>query len=34
MQKAHHERRAWEELYSKLPGDVASELESREGGQR
>jgi hypothetical protein len=28
------ERRAWEELCSKLPGEVAYELERREGGQR
>ena len=34
MQKAHHEQRAWEELCSKLSGDVAYELERREGGQR
>ncbi len=28
------EQRAWEGLYSKLPGDVASDVERREGEQR
>jgi hypothetical protein len=28
------EQRAWERLYSKLPGDVASDVERREGEQR
>jgi hypothetical protein len=34
MQKTHHEQRAWEDLCSKLPGDVTSEPECPEGGQK